>query len=223
MGITSLILGIIAFILAFIPGCGIVLSIFPMILGCIFGIIGIITEKGKRAMSITGLCLSIASIFVFVTVTITMLVFAELEDDYETETTPTRTNVTYNMKETARVGDNTVRVTKAIRTDGTEEIKPKEGKDFVVVTVTIQNRGRENMYYAPQNFKIKNSQKQLQRPVVNKLEEATELGYGELMAGGSVTGTVVFEVNKTDKTLSLLYSDDYTDFEDTAEIRLKFE
>ncbi len=65
MGITSLILGIIAFILAFIPGCGIVLSIFPMILGCIFGIIGIITEKGKRAMSITGLCLSIASIFVF--------------------------------------------------------------------------------------------------------------------------------------------------------------
>ena len=43
------------------------------------------------------------------------------------------------------------------------------------------------------------------------------------MAGGSVTGTVVFEVNKTDKTLSLLYSDDYTDFEDTAEIRLKFE
>lgn len=223
MGITSFILGIIAILFAFIPGCGILLSIFPMILGCIFGIIGIITEKGKRALSIVGLCLSVASIFILIIVTTGLILFSEALDEEEERTTTPTTSVTYNMKETARVGDTTVRVTKAARTEGTEEIKPKEGKEFVVVTVTIQNRGRENLYYAPQNFKIKNLQKQLQRPVVNKLEEATELGYGELMPGGSATGTIVFEVSKTDKTLSLIYSDDYTEFEDTAEIRLKFE
>lgn len=223
MGITSFILGIIAILFAFIPGCGILLSIFPMILGCIFGIIGIITEKGKRALSIVGLCLSVASIFILIIVTTGLILFSEALDEEEERTTTPTTSVTYNMKETARVGDTTVRVTKAVRTEGTEEIKPKEGKEFVVVTVTIQNRGRENLYYAPQNFKIKNLQKQLQRPVVNKLEEATELGYGELMPGGSATGTIVFEVSKTDKTLSLIYSDDYTEFEDTAEIRLKFE
>lgn len=223
MGITSFILGIIAILFAFIPGCGILLSIFPMILGCIFGIIGIITEKGKRALSIVGLCLSVASIFILIIVTTGLILFSEALDEEEERTTTPTTSVTYNMKETAHVGDTTVRVTKAVRTEGTEEIKPKEGKEFVVITVTIQNRGRENLYYAPQNFKIKNLQKQLQRPVVNKLEEATELGYGELMPGGSVTGTIVFEVSKTDKTLSLIYSDDYTEFEDTAEIRLKFE
>lgn len=223
MGITSFILGIIAILFAFIPGCGIFLSIFPMILGCIFGIIGIIIEKGKRALSIVGLCLSVASIFILIIVTTGLVLFSEaLDEEEERKTTPT-TSVTYNMKETARVGDTTVRVTKAIRTEGTEEIKPKEGKEFVVVTVTIQNRGKENLYFAPQNFKIKNLQKQLQRPAINNLEEATELGYGELMPGGSATGTIVFEVSKTDKTLSLIYSDDYTEFEDTAEIRLKFE
>lgn len=223
MGVTSLILGIIAVLFAFIPGCGIFLSIFPMILGCIFGIIGIIVEKGKRTMSIVGLCLSAASMFILIFVTVGTILFAEAMDEEFEETRTPAVETTYSMKQTAYVGDMTVRATKAVRTEGTEEIKPKEGKEFVVVTVTIQNRGRENVYYAPQNFKIKNSQKQLQRPVINKLEEATELGYGELMPNGTATGTIVFEVSKTDKNLSLIFSDDYGIFEDTAEIRLKFD
>jgi len=221
MGITSLILGIVAILFAFIPGCGIILSIFPIILGCIFGIIGIVVEKGKRAMAIVGLCLSVAAIFVLIAVTTGIIIFSEAVEENEVETP--RTSITYSMKETARVEDMTVRVTKAVKTEGTEEIQPKEGKEFVVVTVTVQNRGRDNVYYNPQNFKIKNAQKQLQRPVQNKLEEATELGYGELMPGGTATGTIVFEVNKTDKNLSLIFSDDSIEFEDTAEIRLKFE
>lgn len=48
MGLASLILGIIGLILAFIPGCGMFLAIIPINLGIIFGIIGVITEKGKE-------------------------------------------------------------------------------------------------------------------------------------------------------------------------------
>ena len=58
MGLASLILGIIGLILAFIPGCGMFLAIIPINLGIIFGIIGVITEKGKRGKAIIGLSLS---------------------------------------------------------------------------------------------------------------------------------------------------------------------
>ena len=227
MGLASLILGIIGLILAFIPGCGMFLAIIPINLGIIFGIIGVITEKGKRGKAIIGLSLSGIAIFVMILSTLFFVILVEGEEN-RTETTQITTEQkattrTYQMKEYAKLGDRVIRVTKAEKSEGTETIKPKEGKEFITVSVTIQNTGTDTIAYSPYYFKIKNEQKQLKSISLSGLNEATEIEAGELLPGGTVSGTLTFEQSKEDEELTLICYDDLWESEDTVQIRLKFD
>lgn len=55
------------------------------------------------------------------------------------------------------------------------------------------------------------------------MNEATEIEAGELLPGGTVSGTLTFEQSKEDEELTLICYDDLWESEDTVQIRLKFD
>ena len=66
MGIAALVLGIIAFLVSFIPGCGIILGFLPALIAIILGIVVLAKKKQKKGMAIAGLILSVLSIIIMI-------------------------------------------------------------------------------------------------------------------------------------------------------------
>jgi len=222
MGVTSLILGIISLCLAIIPGCGIFLAEIPILLGIIFGIIGIVLNKDVKA--IIGLILSGLAILIGFFSIIFWIIIAEVETETDfIETPPIESaDYTYEIGDYVRLDDRMICVTKVEELEGTEEIKPKEGKEFVTVHITIQNMSDDIISYSPYYFKIKNEDKQLKSVSYISPNEATDLETGELLPGGKVSGTLTFEQDKDDKKLTLICYEELWDEWDYKEIDLKF-
>lgn len=95
------------------------------------------------------------------------------------------------------------------KSDGSEFEKPKDGHEFVIVKVTINNNGEEDISYNPFDFKLKNSQGQITEQGLITVDSDTSLSSGELAPGGSVTGTIPFEAPKDDPDLRLIFEPDF--------------
>lgn len=98
-------------------------------------------------------------------------------------------------------------VTKIEKSQGTDYDKPKDGKEFVVVTVSIKNNSSDKLSYNPFYFKMQNSSGQIEDGTFSTVNQDTALKSGDLAAGGNVTGTVIFEEPVNDKGLLLQYQD----------------
>lgn len=95
------------------------------------------------------------------------------------------------------------------KSEGNEFEKPKDGHEFVIVKVTINNNGEEDISYNPFDFKLKNSQGQITEQGLITVDSDTSLSSGELAPGGSVTGTIPFEAPKDDPDLRLIFEPDF--------------
>ena len=115
----------------------------------------------------------------------------------------------YSIGEEAILGDGAITVTNVAKSQGSEYIKPKTGKEFVIVSVTIENKGDKNLSYNPFYFKMQNSQGQQESITFSASVDNndTELNSGELIPGGKVSGTIAFEQPVNDEGLILIYSD----------------
>lgn len=69
MGVAALVLGILALIVSFIPGCGAVIGFIPALIGLILGIVDTVrkSKQGeKKGISIAGLVLSAIAIVIMI-------------------------------------------------------------------------------------------------------------------------------------------------------------
>ena len=114
----------------------------------------------------------------------------------------------YNQGEQAILGNGAITVTNVERSQGSEYSKPKSGKEYVIVSLKIENKGKDNLSYNPFYFKMQNSQGQQEDYTITMgVNDDTQLNSGELIPGGSVEGTLVFEEPKGDTGLILIYND----------------
>lgn len=118
-------------------------------------------------------------------------------------------NKTYSVGEEAILNNSSIIVTKVEKSNGSEYDKPKSGKEYVIVHVTIKNNGNSNLSYNPYDFQVQNSQGQLENHTFTIIDQETSLQSGELIPGGSVTGTIVFEELINDENLILIYQDNF--------------
>ncbi len=98
----------------------------------------------------------------------------------------------------------TVHSVKRTSDSGNQLIVPKQGNEYLVVEVTIENESRETSPYNPLYFKVKDSDSfeynvSLMPMIGNALKS------GELAQGEKARGTVTFEIPKTVKGLVLSY------------------
>lgn len=141
-----------------------------------------------------------------------------------TQSTPTNNNATklkdsYAVGETAKYKDVEMTVIKVDKSNGTEYDKPKDGKEFVIVTVKIKNNSSKNLAYNPFYFKMKNSKGQIEDGTFSTVNKDTALNSGDLASGGEVEGTVIFEEPVGDNGLILQYQDNV--FMDNAKLQFK--
>ncbi len=126
----------------------------------------------------------------------------------------------YSVGQAANVDDCEMTLTTVEKSAGGEYDKPqKDGCEFVIVTVTIKNNGKDNLSYNPFYFKMQNSQGQITDMTFTTIDQSTALNSGDLAPGGSVSGTVVFEEPKDDTGLILQYQDNV--FADGTKLQFK--
>jgi hypothetical protein len=122
----------------------------------------------------------------------------------ETKTEPEKEE--FAVGEQVQLGDNVLTVTKVEKSAGGDFDKPKDGHEYVIVTVEINNTGDENISYNPFDFKMSNSQGQIVDQAFTTVDTNTALQSGELAPGGKVSGTIAFEQPAGDKGLQLQYT-----------------
>jgi len=67
MGIAALILGILSILVAFIPGCGLIMAFLPALIGLILGIVDVVKKSksgGKKGLGIAGIILTVLAIII---------------------------------------------------------------------------------------------------------------------------------------------------------------
>src|SRR5699024_1679941 len=96
-------------------------------------------------------------------------------------------------------------VTDVTKSSGSDFDKPKDGKEYVIVHVSIENNSDKEVSYNPFDFKMKNSQGQIESQAFTTVDSDTSLSSGDLAEGGNVSGTVSFEQPIDDGNLQLIF------------------
>lgn len=123
----------------------------------------------------------------------------------EKEESKEETKDTYAMNETAEIDGQRLTVTGVTRSAGSDFDTPKDGCEYVIVAVTIENVSDEEVSYNIFDFKVQNSNGQIDRSAFSIVDKDTGLGSGKLAPGGAVSGTIVFEEPIGDANLMLIF------------------
>lgn len=111
----------------------------------------------------------------------------------------------YAINEEVKLNNAVVKVTKVEKSNGGDFDKPKDGMEYVIVTVQIKNSGDSEISYNPFDFTMQNSKGQITNKAFTTIDSDTSLSSGNLAGGGEVSGTIAFEQPKNDNGLILKY------------------
>ncbi|WP_273831903.1 DUF4352 domain-containing protein [Guptibacillus sedimenti] len=112
----------------------------------------------------------------------------------------------YKVGDVVQMNDKELTVIKVEKSNGNEYSNLKSGDEYVIVSVKITNNSKEEISYNPYDFEMSNSKGQILQQSFSSLHEDTALHSGDLVPGGNVEGTVVFEQPKDDEKLQLRYT-----------------
>jgi hypothetical protein len=107
--------------------------------------------------------------------------------------------------EEGKIGKAAITVTTVEKSNGTENDRPKDGMEYIIVSIREKNLGPGNIIYNPYFFKMVNSKGQITAPTYTSVNKNTNLESGDLDVGEEVKGTLVFEQPKGDNYLILLF------------------
>lgn len=126
----------------------------------------------------------------------------------------------YKVGDTVDIKGMKLKVEEVKKSNGTEFDKPKDGNEFIIVKVAINNDKDKEISYNPLDYSLKNSEGQITDQAFTTVDSKTSLNSGKLSPGGKVSGTISFEAPKGDKDLTLLYKDNMFSDKVQAEIKL---
>ncbi len=96
-------------------------------------------------------------------------------------------------------------VTNVEKVTGREYETAADGKEYVIITLSIHNTSDEKISYNPFDWKMENSNGQVESQTFVLFDSDTSLSSGELKTGGKVEGTIIFEEPIGDEGLKLCY------------------
>lgn len=112
----------------------------------------------------------------------------------------------FSQGEVATYKDVDYSIVKVEKTQGSSEyIKPKDGYEYVKVTVKIENKSKEKISYNAIDWKMVNSDGVEDTWGAFTADDDITLDSGDLEAGGKIEGVLVWEQKKDDKNLKLRY------------------
>ena len=123
----------------------------------------------------------------------------------ETTSSATTEQQIYNVGDSVELKGAVITVVSFKKSSGSDFDKPKEGMEYVIVSLKIKNNSSGKVTYNPFNFKMQNSKGQITNMALTTVNQDNALASGELANGGEVEGTVAFEEPKDDSGLILIY------------------
>ena len=123
----------------------------------------------------------------------------------------------YTQSDTVTYKDVAYSITNVEKTTGTNQyFQAKEGYEYVKVNFKIENKSDEKISYNALDFQMVNGDGVEASVYSITAEEDVQLSSGELDAGGTVEGTIIWEQKQGDTGLKVRYyenvllDDDYT-------------
>ena len=211
LAIASMIVGIVAFISGWLPFWGLLAGAAAIVLGILalkkptgkgFSITGIITG-GLAVLSSL-----VSTLFFIIALASTGPILNEAQNQVQKESAQSQellnAQKNFNKGETAVFGTLNVKVNSVERNYVPESsfYKADDGKEYVVLNVSIKNTGDESEYISPYTFSLNDNGVAVDSTFVTVDPELTT---GELSPEATVTGNVVFEVTKDSSKLKLQY------------------
>lgn len=126
----------------------------------------------------------------------------------------------YKIGDTVDIKGMKLKVDEVKKSNGTDFDKPKDGNEYIIVKVSINNDRDKEISYNPFDYSLKNSEGQITDHGLTIVDSKTSLNSGKLAPGGKVSGTISFEAPKGDKDLTLLYKDNMFSNDIKAQIKL---
>ena len=162
-----------------------------------------------------GISIKKVLLFILILLILASLIFVfakkiSFHHDNEPQTKITEKNMgkTFNMNEAILYKGIKYKVTKAETSEGTEYRKPKEGNEYIVVTIHFENQSKEKQKYSYRNWKMSNSKDEEKSRIFTPINVETALYSGTLVVASEKDGSLVFEQPKNDEDLVLnFYSD----------------
>lgn len=111
----------------------------------------------------------------------------------------------HNIGDTVKINNQSFIVNSIKTSMGTDNDKPKDGNEFVVINLTLKNNGNSDMNYNPYSFQVENSKGQIKDRTFTAIDGKEALDKGILSPGEEVTGTIVIQEPIGAKDLKLNY------------------
>lgn len=213
--ITALIVGIVAFISGWIPFFGLLAGIAAVV----FGIVGL-RKMQNKGMSITGIVTGGLAVLTGFFVTIATVIaigglslFSQSIDEIVNEVEESNSSVQeqidaqkdFEKGETAQFDKFDVTINSVQRNfiPGDSYSRAGEGKEFVLLNITVKNTTDKQQYVGPIYFQVNDGGLAINRAYATV---DSEFESGDLSAGASTSGNVVYEVTKDATDLKLQYT-----------------
>ncbi|MFZ3009995.1 MAG: DUF4190 domain-containing protein [Candidatus Microsaccharimonas sp.] len=220
LGVAAMIVGIVAFVFGWVPFFGFLAGATAVVLGIIS-----LKKPGVKGMGIAGLITGGLAVLwsLFITVFFIIAILAagttgvaggkaidELNKAYDSYNAENKALIEakkdYKKGETATFGQFEVKVNSVKRdyvfTGSDSYVTPDDGMEYIVVNVTAKNISSDSKYLSGYDLKISED------GVSNTssfYDVSPALKSGDVSAGATVTGNIVFEVTKGATDLKLQY------------------
>ncbi|MFZ2125995.1 MAG: DUF4190 domain-containing protein [Candidatus Microsaccharimonas sp.] len=219
LAIAALVVGIIAILSGWVPFWGFLAGAAAVVLG----IIALKKSANMKGMSIAGiitggvgalwsLVITIFFFLAFLTIGIGGSALNEAVNEansslaqYNEETKALiNAKKTFSKGETAVFGKFEVKINSVQRNYTPEEsyLTPEDGKEYIVLNITVTNKGSESEYISSYDYKINDDGL---ASSASFFDVAPAFESGDLSPGASQTGNIMYEVTKGSDKLKLQY------------------
>ena len=156
------------------------------------------TNNKYEKINLKRIIVSIIVLTLVITITLSGIKLYHKVFDVGKEVKPNEnTTKTFDINETIRYKDVNYKVKKVeINETGTEYKKPKDGNQFIIITIQYENKSDEPVNYSSRNWKLENEDKEETQRIFTALDVNTALYSGKLVIGATKVGTLVFEQSK---------------------------
>ena len=210
MEIAALVLGIIGFILALIPGCGIILGGIPALVGLILAIIALVKKKPKKKSAIAGLVLSILAFIAMIAIPLIFGLGTYIYNSASSSITqnPISDSREYSMGQTYNGEDLRVKFVSCDKnfTEYNPGATVREGYKIVKAEFEFENKGQSTEYVSSYKFDC-----YADDVACNKFYSVSDASFSKsLDEGEKDRAAVYFEVPENADEVIIKYSKDYS-------------
>lgn len=147
---------------------------------------------------------------------------SQKEDSATKQETKKEEKTEFTQSETVTFKGVDFTVTNVEKTTGSEFDTAKDGHEYVIVAIKIENKSDEKISYNSFDWKMENSNGQEVDTAITIVNTDTALNSGDLNAGGVVEGTLAFEQPQGDTGLKLNYYYNAL-FDENASFKIKLD